>query len=430
MTLQSAIGDQHPLRLLWHRGRAIVAAVRAGLPARKLTIVGITGTDGKTTTVGMVTHILNQLDVPAGSLSTASFSVKGKTEPNPTQKTSPSPVLIQRFLKRLVDEGCTHAVLEYSSHGLTQGRTLCTWPTVGAITNLSPEHLDYHGTMAAYTEAKSKLFRMLTAGGVKVLNREDQTWAIYRTIPTARTVTFGLDKPATPSGGEDLWVEGLTATIGGSEATVVSSTGWRAPLHLPVAGDFNVKNALTAVGCAIGLGLDPQTAIRALGSFGGVQGRLEQIDEGQAFSVFVDFTVTPASYRTALSSLRARLPAGKRLIVVMGSCGDRMKEKRPEIGRIASELADVVIVTNEDPYGEDPKAIIDEVFAAVDKQKVEAHRISDRGEAIAQALTLAAPGDIVLLAGKGSDTTMWTAQGQVPWNEREIAREMLKELET
>ncbi len=428
MNLKSAISDQHPLRLLWHRSKAIVAALRAGLPARSLTIVGITGTDGKTTTVGMVTHILHTIGVPAGSLSTASFSIRGKTEPNPTQKTSPSPALVQGFLRRLVQQGCTHAILEYSSHGLTQGRTLCTWPTVAAITNLSPEHLDYHGTMSAYMEAKAKLFRMLKPEGVKVLNRDDQTWPVYRTIPTARTITFGLKKPASPTGGEDLWVEGLTATASGSNATVVSSTGWKAPLHLPVAGEFNVQNALTAIGCAIGLGLNAQAVIRALSSFGGVHGRLEQINEGQPFSVFVDFTVTPASYRTALSSLRQRLPAGKRLLVVMGSCGDRMKEKRPEIGRIASELADVVIVTNEDPYNEDPEAIIDEVYAAVDKQKVEAHRISDRGEAIARAFTLATPGDIVLLAGKGSDTTMWIAQGQIPWNEREIAREMLQAL--
>ncbi len=426
MSLRSVIGDHHPLRLLWHWGKAIFAAVRAGFPAKKLTVVGITGTDGKTTTVGMVTHILHTLGVPAGSLSTASFSVKGQTEPNPTQKTSPSPVMIQGFLKRLVAEGCTHAVLEYSSHGLAQGRTLCTWPAVAAITNISPEHLDYHGNMAAYMGAKAKLFRMLKPDGAKVLNREDQTWPIYRTIPSSRTITFGLTKPASPTGSEDVWVENLAHTAGGTTATVVSSAGWSAPLHLLIAGDFNVKNALTAIACARGLGLDPTAATRALGDFAGVGGRLEQIDAGQPFSVFVDFTVTPASYQTTLSALRSRLPAGQRLLVLMGSCGDRMKEKRPLIAQIASTIADVVIVTNEDPYTEDPEKIIDDVFAAVDQTKVEAYRISDRRDAIAKAFALAKPGDIVLLAGKGSDTTMWTAQGQVPWNERAIARELLQ----
>ncbi len=427
MSLKSLISDQHPLRLLWHRLRAIMAALREGLPARRLTIVGVTGTDGKTTTVGMISHILADAGLAAGSLSTAFFTVRGVTEANPTQKTSPSPFTIQKFLSRLLREGCTHAVLEYSSHGLVQGRTICTWPAVAAITNTSPEHLDYHGTMKEYIAAKAKIFRMLRPDGCKVLNRDDQTWPLYRTLPSVRTITTGFLKPThSEPNTEDLWIEDLFVTPSGSTAKILSSAGWHETLTLPIAGDFNVRNALTAVACAIGLGLDPKRAIQSLGRFGGVAGRMERIDEGQAFSVFVDFTVTPASYRATLSSLRARLEAGKRLIVLMGSCGDRMKEKRPEIGRIASDIADVVIVTNEDPYTEDPEKIIDEVFAAVDRTKVKAYRVSDRREAIIQAFSLAAPGDIVLLAGKGSDTTMWTAKGQIPWNEREIARELLR----
>ena len=152
---------------------------------------------------------------------------------------------------------------------------------------------------------------------------------------------------------------------------------------------------------------------------------MERIDEGQDFSVFIDFTVTPQSYEKTLTTLKAMLPDGARLIVLMGSCGDRMKEKRPIIGKISSNLADIVIVTNEDPYTEDPEKIIDEVWAGIDQTKTKALRISDRHEAIESALMEAKKDDIVILCGKGSDTTMWTKDGQIPWNEREIVKSLL-----
>ncbi|MBI2117643.1 hypothetical protein HYT95_01970, partial [Candidatus Peregrinibacteria bacterium] len=317
---------------------------------------------------------------------------------NQTQKTSPSPFTIQRFLRRLTAEGCTHAVIDYSSHGLVQGRTLCTWPSVAAITNTSPEHLDYHGTMEQYRKDKGKLFRMLRGRGTKILNRDDETYDQHLSFPSERTLSYSLSDP------------------------VASQISLRIP------GKFNIENALCAITCAEAIGIPHQQSIAALRTFAGIPGRMERIDEGQPFTVFVDFTVTPEAYRKTLTAVRAMLPEGKRLLVLTGSCGDRMHEKRPEIGKIVSQYADVTVVTNEDPYTEDPEHIIAEVWAGIDHTKTKAHRIVDRKEAVTFLFKEAQPGDIVLLCGKGSDTTMWMKEGQIPWNEREIVRYLLRHI--
>ena len=426
--LKTLIPDQHPLRLGWHHAKAFAAALRYGFPARKLTVIGITGTDGKTTTVGMTAHILQEAGKKTGALSTAFFQIGEEIEWNATQKTSPSPFAIQAFLKRLTNEGCTHAVIEYSSHGLVQGRTDWTWPKVAAITNTTPEHLDYHGTMEEYRRAKGLLFKMLGGKGSKVLNAQDNTYALYKRIPSSRTCSYGTD------GAEDDLVFKAHDIDASPERTVTKllckrkgQADLETTLTLKILGAFNVDNALCALACAMEAGCTLEQGLAALQSFPGIPGRMERIDEGQPFSVFLDFTVTPASYEHTLGTLNYMAETlGSRVLVLMGSCGDRMKEKRPLIGKIASKLADVVVVTNEDPYTEDPEKIIDEVWAGVDKHYTEAHRISDRREAIAFLLSKAQPKDIVILCGKGSDTTMWVKEGQIPWNEREIVRDLLR----
>ncbi|MFA5273812.1 MAG: UDP-N-acetylmuramyl-tripeptide synthetase [Candidatus Peribacter sp.] len=443
--LKKAIPKRHPVRLAWHHVKAFVATLLNGFPARKLTIIGITGTDGKTTTVGMVAHILTATGIKAGALSTAFLQVENEREWNATQKTSPSPFLIQKFLRSLVRAGCTHAVPEVSSHGLVQGRLGSTWPLVGAVTNVTPEHLDYHGTLDQYRRDKGLLFAMLRTNGTKVLNRDDASTALFEQIPTMHTLTYGHTESA------DLWITDLRPTLTGSTAVLhaqpqtsnppssAAADYGRAgeptcnvqrsitfPLSLTIPGAFNLENACCAIACAQAVGIPVQQSVDALKTFSGIAGRMERIDEGQPFAVFVDFTVTPAAYEKTLTTLRTMLPAGRRILVLTGSCGDRMREKRPIVGRLCSELADVVVVTNEDPYTEDPQKIIDEVWAGIDPTKTEAHRIFDRREAIAFLFDHAQPGDAVILCAKGSDTTMMTAVGQIPWNERAIARELLR----
>ncbi|MBI3336036.1 hypothetical protein HYZ98_00530 [Candidatus Peregrinibacteria bacterium] len=370
--VRKLIPNRHPLRLGWHKGKAILAALLYGFPARHLTIIGITGTDGKTTTVGMVSAILEYAGIKHGALSTAVFKIGNNAYGNATQKTSPSPFHIQKFLRDSVRAGCTHAVLEYSSHGLAQGRLNFTWPQVAAITNITPEHLDYHGTMEQYRRDKEKIFEMMRKSGTCIKNVEHR-------IPN---------------------------------------------IELLIPGTFNQENANIAIACTEAIGIPRNTAIEALKTFTGIPGRMEQIQK-EPFSVFIDFTVTPVAYQKTLSAARALSEPGKRLLVLTGSCGDRMKEKRPQVGKICGEYADVVVVTNEDPYTENPEKIIDEVWTGIDQSQCKAHRIPDRREAIRFILSQTHPGDTVILCGKGSDTTMWTAQGQIPWNEREIVRGML-----
>lgn len=425
-TLKKAIHPRHPLRLAWHHAKSFVAALMFGFPAKKLFVIGITGTDGKTTTVSMVTHILKKSGKKVGSMSTASFTVNDIVETNPTQKTAPKHFEVQHFLRQLVNSGCEYAVLEYSSHGIDQGRTNFTWPRVAGITNISPEHLDYHGTMENYIETKGKLFQSLRSDGCKVLNADDQTYETYKKIPTHRTITYSARQ--SPAENESLVATDIVSTPTETKATIRHSTEGSFQLTMPIAGRFNVDNALCAVACAHAAGIPLGEAVKSLSDFHGVPGRIERIDAGQSFKVFLDFTVTPASYEKTLGTLKAMLQPGQKLMVLTGSAGDRMREKRPVVGKICSELADVVVVANEDPYTENPEKIIDEVFAGVDQSKTEAHKIVDRREAIEFLFKKAQPGDIVLLAGKGNDTTMWTDKGQVPWNERDIAKEILTKL--
>ncbi|MSR67525.1 UDP-N-acetylmuramyl-tripeptide synthetase [Candidatus Peribacteria bacterium] len=451
--LKKLFPETSALRLFFHRFKALLAAIRYGFPAKSLRIIGITGTDGKTTTVGMIAHMLNACGIKTGAVSTAFFSIGNDIRWNATQKTSPSPFMVQKFLRELVNTHCTHAVIECSSHGLLQGRVNHTYPTVAAITNISEEHLDYHGSMDEYIAAKAILFEMLRGNGTKVLHFSDRSFSSLAALPSQNTILYereetNIDSRTGPA--LNLWLEETEVTDSGSSGTVVwnprgSVVEERLPIVLSLRGDFNLDNALCAIACVFGLPESPDCsrAVASLSSFAGVPGRMEQIDMGQSFSVFVDFTVTPKSYEATLHTLRSILPPEKRLLVLAGSCGDRMKQKRPMIGNLCSTHADVSIITNEDPYTEDPEAIIDEILSGVSLEipifrgatSVPEHvpekcciRISDRLESIRMLLRMAHAEDIVLFCGKGSDTTMMSNIGQIPWNEREIVRMELRRM--
>jgi len=420
-------------RLVFHRSKAFFAALLNGFPARKLTVIGITGTDGKTTTVGMIAHILRANSKECGALSTAFFQINDKVTWNPTQKTSPSPFIVQKFLKSCVDAGCTHVVLECSSHGLLQGRLNHTWPTVAGMTNLAQEHLDYHGSMDEYLKAKSRLFTMLRKdSGLAVLNADDRSYDSLKKISPPWRVDYSVKKAFGKPEDDHacaLWVEDTKADTGFITGTVHSNAeDVPHQLRIPVSGQFNMQNALCAIGCTHGLNIMLADTVDALRTFQGIPGRMERVDAGQQFPVYIDFTVTPQSYESTLSALRASLKPGGKLLVLTGSCGDRMKEKRPVIGKIVSMYADITVVSNEDPYTEDPEKIIDEVWAGIEQKNTEAHRIFDRHEAIKFLLRKARKDDIVIFCGKGSDTTMWVKTGQIPWNEREIVATELRAL--
>ncbi len=478
--VKGLLPDRHPARLTWHWLKAFMAALRYGFPARNLTVIGITGTDGKTTTVSMTAHILHEAGIAIGAVSTSFFRIKGTIEENPTHKTSMSPFIFQKFLHRCVREGCTHVVAEISSHGLVQHRNDFLWPTVAAITNISPEHLDYHGTMEQYTQDKAILFRMLRKDGASILNANDETYDEYRKIPTRWRIAWssshtfasavtqrGGRAPAladpernVPFDSSSMRSESLRAPFSfrrgpkgprfsrrvndhecafwsteiqeepqGLRATVhcnAEEDTWN--LHVNIPGRFNLENALCAISCAHAVGVAVDRAVSALASFPGVPGRMERIDEGQLFSVYVDFTVTPKAYERTLSAIRATLAPGNRLLVLTGSCGNRMPEKRPMIGKIVSEMADVVVVSEDETVTEDPQKVLDEVWVGIDQNKTEAHQIFDRREGIAFLFKNAREGDAVALCGMGACTTMQTRKGLRPWDEREVARELLRNI--
>ena len=392
--LKQSLGHRHPIRLAWHGAKALVAAVRYGFPARKLSVIGITGTDGKTTTVAMLHHILQDSSYKVGILSTAFVQIGEQRKWNETQKTSPSPFYILKFLRDCVKAGCTHAILEISSHGLVQKRLNFTWPTIAAITHLSPEHLDYHGTMEQYAKDKGILFQMLKGEGTKVLNADDQTFELYQSIPSEKTL---------------LW-----------------SKAQRNEVSLSIPGEYNLDNALCALRCAEAIGVDLEKAKYALQSFKGLPGRLEQIDVGQPFSLFTDFTVTPNAYKETLKAGQEIAGDYNRLLVLAGSCGNRYEEKRPEIGSICAELADVLVLTSEETYTEPDEDIIADICTGIPDGSVELHQIIDRREALEFILKETKEGDVVILCGLGGIATRMTINGQIPWNEKEIVEGILR----
>jgi len=419
--LKKLIPERSPIRLGWHYVKAFAAALRYRFPARKLTVIGITGTDGKTTTVMMTAHILRSTGKKVGVISTTAFHIGDHIQLNVTQKTSMSPFIVQKKLREMVNGGCTHAVIEVSSHGLVQGRVHHISPKVAAITNTSPEHLDYHKTMERYRKDKGKLFAMLKAKGTKVLNRADETYKEYSTIPSSQTITYGKE-------GSDLWITDIVSLSNGCHAKLHTDLGGVNDLVLSIPGTFNLENAQCAIACGMALGVPLQASLDALTGFHGVPGRLQRIDEGQRFPVYIDFTVTPEAYRKTLHTLRGMTPEGKRILVLVSSCGNRMPEKRPMIGKIASELADIVVVTSEETYGESHSKIMDEIWSGIDQDAVMAFRVPDRREAIEFILAQAQENDSVALCGMGGVTTMMTEKGQIPWDEAAIAREVLRSL--
>lgn len=416
-TLKTLISDRNPLRLLWHHSKALVAAIRYGFPARKLIVTGITGTDGKTTTVAMLTHILHTKGIKTGAVTTTHFTIGHDTERNVTQKTSISAMQLQKLLRRMVRAGCTHAIIEISSHGLVQGRVNHLYPLVAAVTNLAPEHLDYHKTMEQYTKDKGLLFHMLRKSGTKIINQSDASYELYRTIPTGKTITYGAS-------GTNLWATRVKATTYGVTAEIHRASAESISLTLPIAGVFNVENALCAMSCALALGIPLKESLAALTTFTGVPGRLEELKERNDFRVFLDFTVTVQSYEKVLKTLRA-MAGDKRVLVLTGACGNRMREKRPEQGRVCSNLADMVVVTSDETYGEPYESIMNDLWSGIDQTQTEAHRIEDRKEAITFILKQAKPGDIVAICGMAGVTTMMTAKGQIPWDEDAIVRKAL-----
>jgi len=417
----AAVATERPLQsgvaeLVVQDGRrAAVSLGRAwfGDPGRRLTLVGITGTNGKTTTTALVRHLLNGAGT-AGSIGTlGAFDGTGlPVESTAGSLTTPGPIDLQATLAGMVARGVTHVAMETSSHSLDQGRLDGLSYAAGVFTNVTRDHLDYHGTMEAYLAAKLKLDGLLGPDGVQVVNADDPAWAA---LPRGRPrVSFGIHAPA------DLRATHLTLDHGGSRFVLEAPSG-RAEVRLPLMGEFNVANALAAAGAGLVLGLAPEAMAARLSASPQVPGRMERLAEQPAV-VLRDYAHTPDALERALATLRPLTPG--RLIVVFGCGGDRDRGKRPVMGRIAATLADLAIVTSDNPRTEDPLAIIHEVEQGMGQAPH--RRAVDRREAIALALDGAGEGDTVLLAGKGHETYQVVGTDKLPFDEREIVRGLLR----
>ncbi len=381
-------------------------------PGARLTLVGITGTNGKTTTTALVRHLFNA-EGRAGSIGTLG-AFDGLGEPVSSTAgslTTPGPIDLQATLAGLVAQGVTHVAMETSSHSLDQGRLDGLRFAAGIFTNLTRDHLDYHGTMEDYLAAKLRLDGLLAADGLQVVNADDAAWSA---LPSGRRrVTFGI------GAGAEVRAFELIQGNAGSSFRLETPAG-SVPIQLPLLGEFNVSNALAAAACGLGLGMPLGQVAERLNAAPQVPGRMERIAEEPSV-VLRDYAHTPDALERALGALRPLTPG--RLIVVFGCGGDRDKGKRPVMGRIAATLADLAIVTSDNPRTEDPDAIIADVEQGMGSAPHQRH--TDRREAIREAMAAASRGDTVLLAGKGHETYQVIGTTKVPFDEREIVQAIL-----
>jgi UDP-N-acetylmuramoyl-L-alanyl-D-glutamate--2,6-diaminopimelate ligase len=388
-----------------------MSAVVLGEPARSLTIVGVTGTNGKTTVVHLLDAVFRAAGHRTGAIGTVGAHVAG--EPVPIARTTPEAPDLHRLLGRMREAGVTTVAMEVSSHALDQGRVGGLTFDAAVFTNLSQDHLDHHGSMESYFEAKASLF---TEERTKqaVLNLDDAWGRRLLDVPVPVT-TFGLD-PAADVRAEDVKTrtDGLAFRVDGRDVTS------------PLRGGFNVSNCLAAIASSRLVGVDPEDAIRGLANAGQVSGRMEPVDAGQRFLVVVDYAHTPDSIRTVLAA--ARQLATGRVIVVFGCGGDRDRAKRFPMGAAATEGADLTIITTDNPRSEDPLDIIAEVERGTaqggGRYVVEPHRRA----AIRLALSQAHPGDVVVIAGKGHETEQELADRSIPFDDRIVVREELEGL--
>jgi UDP-N-acetylmuramoyl-L-alanyl-D-glutamate--2,6-diaminopimelate ligase len=419
------------------RALATAAAWWFGDPSLELTVIGITGTDGKTTTAFLATAALERAGVPAGLVGTVETKVGPVREANPGHVTTPEAPELQAALRAMVTAGDRAAVVETTSHGLALHRVDEIAYDVAVFTNLTHEHLELHGTFEAYRAAKLSLFERLAgrtrpkSGPPKagIVNVDDPSGALFEAVTReagARVIRFGT--------AQDADVRAVAVAEDALRLRVdVEAPRWSGRLDLRLAGRFNVHNALAVVALGEALDLDPEAIRAGLGSVDGVPGRMERLDAGQPFGVVIDYAHSPASLEKVLAILAPVAAArGGGLVAVFGSAGDRDRAKRAMMGRVAGERCRLVVATDEDPRGEEPAAILDEIGrgaeAAGRRRGVDLLLIPDRPSAIAAAFERARPGDIVLLAGKGHERSIIYGSEARPYDERAAALAALEGL--
>ena len=420
----------------YHKTLALAANIFYGFPSNKLIVIGVTGTNGKSTTVHLIAKMFEGAGFKVGATSTVGFKVADKECLNKKKMTMLGRFALQKLLRQMVQAGCRYAVIETSSQGVEQFRHLGVNYDVAVFTNLTPEHIEAHGGFENYKRAKGKFFAHLTAKPRKVIDRktvpkvsvvniDDEHAEYFSGFPADQKYGYGIRLKNKNQ--KVIQAENVTSGVDGVNFTVNG-----VPFRLKLFGEFNVYNVLAAATVGLSQGLAVDMISKLLEKVRGVPGRMEFIDEGQKFKVLIDYAPEPASMQQLYKTVRGPgfVASDAKIIHVLGSAGGgRDKSRRPILGRIAAENADYVIITNEDPYDEDPQEIINQVAAgAVSKQDgVDLYKILDRGEAIAKAISLARENDLVIITGKGSEQAICVANNKkIPWDDREKVREILK----
>lgn len=416
---------------------AQLAAALHDFPARKLTVIGVTGTDGKTTTANIIYRILQTAGLSSGMISTVNAVIGDEILDTGFHVTTPDAPSVQSYLARMAAAGLTHVVLEATSHGLAQERVAACDFDIGVVTNITHEHLDYHGSFEAYRQAKGLLFSGLAQTPPKamrpqrgaVLNRDDSSYKYLAEITKVAQLSYGRQAEAdicpvevAPLGGPSLQLSAIGRDVQGQ------------PFQIPIAsrlpGEFNLYNLLAAITLTRGvLGLDDEAVRRGVADMPGVPGRMEVIDLGQDFTAIVDFAHTPNALRRALEAAR-QLTSG-RVIAVFGSAGLRDRQKRWMMAETSAELADLTVLTAEDPRTESLGGILAEMAEGMKRRGgVEGQtfwRVPDRGMAIRFGVQLARPGDLVIVCGKGHEQSMCFGEVEYPWDDRVAMRSALAE---
>jgi UDP-N-acetylmuramoyl-L-alanyl-D-glutamate--2,6-diaminopimelate ligase len=414
------------------RTLALVAARLAGEPGAALELIGVTGTNGKTTTTYLMEAILEAAGRPTGVIGTVAYRFGGRVEPAPF--TTPTPLLLQQILRRMVEAGCSHALMEVSSHALELGRVWGCPFAVAAFTHLTQDHLDLHGSMDKYLQAKLLLFtRHLRAGGTAVVNVDGEGAGPVVDAVRARG-DVALVTCSSQGRRSDAALSDLSCDMDGTTATVELG-GRGVALRSPMLGAFNGDNILLAAACCHAAGVSPETIVAGVAGVTGVPGRLERVDGGRRFAVLVDYAHTPDALVRVQEVLRPICRG--RLITVFGCGGDRDRGKRPLMGRAVARGADLALVTSDNPRTEDPLAIIEAVVGGVQGEglpkiddltgRASGYLVEpDRRRAIEAAVLAARDGDIVLIAGKGHEDYQILGTERIHFDDREVAREVLE----
>ncbi len=406
--------------LAYHWVKGVLAVLLNGYPARDLVVIGITGTDGKTTTTHMTYAILRAAGLPASLISTTGAIIYGQeNQPLGLHVTTPNPFELQYFLRNARKRGSRFVVLESTSHGLAQHRVLGSNYQVGVVTNITNEHLDYHGTYENYLRAKARLFRKTKTS---ILNLDDRSYPLLLPLANGAIKTYSLTQPA------DLTAANIQYTPKG---TTFEIPQLNITIHSRFLGEYNVQNMLAAASAALAVGVSPEAIRTGLANAVPPPGRLQQVDAGQPFTVYVDFAHTPNSLENVLKLLR--VVATNRLVVVFGCAGDRDPGKRFPMGASAGRYCDFTVITAEDPRTENLEKIMDEIAAGCESEGGKLNqtyfRKPDRAEAIRFAIQeLAQPGDIVVTTGKAHEQSMCFGATEYPWDEFKAVHEALNGL--